>query len=100
MCFWTLWVGATDCGAKVTRLYAMSYGAKVFITRLRWRRRGTYLGAIAHGAKLGATSYGAEVPTDYLAREPEGDEPGGIVHASQSPRRRAPWPCLVISRID
>ena len=82
------------------QIVAPSYDAKLFIIRLRWRRRVTYLGAIAHGVKLGATSYGAEVPTDCLAREPEGDVPRGIVHASQSPRRRAPWPCLVISRID
>ena len=43
------------------RVGATNRGAKVFTTRLRWRRRGTYLGIISHGAELGATSYGAEV---------------------------------------
>ena len=65
MCFWTLGVGATYRGAELTRLGAMTHGAEVFIVRLTWRRRDAYLGAIVYGAKLGATSYDAEVPAAF-----------------------------------
>ena len=42
-------LGAVACGAEVTQLGAIGYGAEV---RAAWCRRGTKLGAIDHGAEL------------------------------------------------
>ena len=96
--FWTLEVGATDRDAEVTHLGAISHGAEVFTTRLRWRRHNRYLDAMAHGAELGATSYGSEVSAaDCLALERE--ETGNnarVTVSGQSPRRRASFPGLCL----
>ena len=54
-------VGATDRDAEIIRLGAMTRGVEIFTPRLSWRQRGSYLGAIAYGAELDATSHGAEV---------------------------------------